>query len=160
MKGSEGMEQRYERILVGMDGSDQAKDAFKKAIEVARRNQGEVVVAVIIEQQVPVMTMGYAPLSESILDELARQAQELIKECEEYATSVDFHQVTGVINYGSPKSLLAYELPKKYQIDLIMVGQSGLNAMERFVTGSVASYVILNAPCDVLIISSHQVTKE
>lgn len=34
-----------------------------------------------------------------------------------------------------------------------MVGQSGLNAVERFITGSVASYVIRQAPCDVLIIT-------
>lgn len=43
-----------------------------------------------------------------------------------------------------------------------MVGQSGLNAVERFMTGSVASYVIRRAPCDVLIVSDEEeaATKE
>ena len=57
---------------------------------------------------------------------------------------------------------MAINLPKKYKIDLIMVGQSGLNAVERFMTGSVASYVIRRAPCDVLIVSDEEeaATKE
>ncbi|WP_313540665.1 universal stress protein, partial [Enterococcus sp.] len=45
--------QRYQNILVGIDGSEQAKDAFKKAVEVARRNQGKVYAATIIDQQMP-----------------------------------------------------------------------------------------------------------
>ena len=49
---------------------------------------------------------------------------------------------------------MAKELPEKYQVDLIMVGQSGLNAVERLMTGSVASYVIREATCDVLVVSS------
>ena len=48
---------------------------------------------------------------------------------------------------------MAKQLPEKYGIDLIMVGQSGLNAVERFITGSVASYIIREAKCDVLVVS-------
>ena len=36
------MEQEYQNILVGIDGSKQALLAFRKAVEVARRNQGTV----------------------------------------------------------------------------------------------------------------------
>lgn len=43
--------QAYKNILVGIDGSDQAKEAFKKAVEVARRNEGKIYVANVIEQQ-------------------------------------------------------------------------------------------------------------
>ena len=44
------MEQRYQTILVGVDGSSQAEDAYKKAVEVARRNNARVVVAYIVDQ--------------------------------------------------------------------------------------------------------------
>jgi nucleotide-binding universal stress UspA family protein len=37
-----------------------------------------------------------------------------------------------------------------------MVGQSGLNAVERFMMGSVASFVIREARCDVLIVSPEE----
>ncbi|OTN75706.1 hypothetical protein A5886_000782 [Enterococcus sp. 8G7_MSG3316] len=144
--------QRYQNILVGIDGSEQAKDAFKKAVEVARRNQGKVYAATIIDQQMPTM-MGYAPLDSSILEQEKDTAQKMIDECKAYAKSVDFALVEGVIAYGSIKDALATQLPDEYNIDLIMVGQSGLNAVERFMMGSVASFVIREARCDVLIVS-------
>ncbi|WP_461197824.1 universal stress protein [Enterococcus sp. N249-2] len=144
--------QRYQNILVGIDGSEQAKDAFKKAVEVARRNQGKVYAATIIDQQLPTM-MGYAPLDSSILEQEKDTAQKMIDECKAYADSVDFHLVEGIIAYGSIKDALATQLPEEYAIDLIMVGQSGLNAVERFMMGSVASFVIREARCDVLIVS-------
>ena len=62
--------QRYQNILVGVDGSDQANEAFKKAVEVARRNQGKVY-ANIIDQQIPTM-MGYAPLDTTIIEQEKR----------------------------------------------------------------------------------------
>lgn len=144
--------QNYQNILVGIDGSEQAMDAFKKAIEVARRNQGKVYAVNIIEQHIPTV-MGFAPLDTSIVEQEKETADELIEECKRYAHSVDFKGVEGIIAYGSAKEAMAKQLPKEYQIDLIMIGQSGLNAVERFMIGSVASYVIREARCDVLVIS-------
>lgn len=146
------MEQTYQTVLVGVDGSLQAQEAFEKAIEVARRNNGRVIVVKVIEQQVP-STMGFAPLGESVLAQEENDANELIQKCKDYANSVSFENIEGVVIYGSTKIVLTSELPERYDVDLIMVGQSGLNAVERFITGSVAGYIIRQAPCDVLIIT-------
>ena len=145
--------QRYQNILVGIDGSDQAMSAFKKQ-EVARRNQGKVYAATIIDQQVPTM-MGYAPLDSSILEQ-KRYGEKSDRRLQAYAKSVDFDLVEGIVAYGSIKDALATQLPDQYDIDLIMVGQSGLNAVERFMMGSVASFVIREARCDVLIVSPEE----
>ncbi|MGX7196021.1 universal stress protein [Enterococcus olivae] len=146
------MEHTYQTILVGIDGSNQAKEAFEKAVEVARRNQGKVIVATVIEPQTNT-TMGYAPLVESIVEIEERNAKEMIQEAKAYAASVAFDAVEGVVAFGSAKTALSKELPKNYGVDLIMVGQSGLNAVERFITGSVASYIIREAKCDVLVVT-------
>ncbi|KAB5915090.1 universal stress protein, partial [Bifidobacterium adolescentis] len=37
-------------------------------------------------------------------------------------------------------------------VDLIMLGATGLNAVERLFIGSVSEYVIRNATCDVLVV--------
>lgn len=147
------MEQTYKRVLVGIDGSDHAFEAFKKAVEVARRNEGEVIVAAIIEQQLPTI-MGMYPVGESFLEEESQRKNQLLDECLTYAQSVNFPSVKKVLTYGQPKNLLATELPRDYQIDLIMVGQSGLSQLEKMMIGSVASYVIRKAPCDVLVVST------
>ncbi len=53
--------------------------------------------------------------------------------------------VTSVVEYGSPKQLIAKEIPEDNQVDLIMLGATGLNAVERLFIGSVSEYVIRNA---------------
>lgn len=152
------MEQRYQTILVGVDGSSQAEDAYKKAVEVARRNNGRVVVAYIVDQPMSSF-MGYAPLNESVLDHEKELGSVLLEELENYAKSIDFTNVETVLAFGSAKQMIGKELPEKFDANLIMVGQSGLNAAERFITGSVANYVIREARCDVLIVSPKEEEK-
>lgn len=151
--------QSYQNILVGVDGSDQAMEAYKKAIAVAQRNNGKVYVANVIDQQF-YNYMGYIPVSESVIDQQSADAKNLIQNCKEYAHSIGFTEVEGIVAYGSAKEAMAHTLPKRYEIDLVMVGQSGLNAVERFMTGSVASYIIRQAPCDVLIVYPTDENKE
>lgn len=146
------MEQEYKRILVGIDGSEQAQLAFEKAVEVARRNHGTVYVANVIDQQITTM-MGYSSLNQNIIDQETASAKEMIEACKKYGQDHDFPNIEGIITYGSAREAMAHKLPAKYEIDLVMVGQSGLNAVERFMTGSVASYVIRQALCDVLIVT-------
>ncbi|EOL44515.1 universal stress protein [Enterococcus caccae] len=143
--------QTYKNILVGVDGSDQANLAYHQAIEVAKRNNGRVIVAHIIENKVYTM-MGYSSLNDGLLDQETENAKELLDDCKDYAKSVDFTQVETIVAYGSAKEVMCQELSKKYDVDLIMVGQSGLNAVERLMIGSVSSYIIRHAPCDVLIV--------
>ena len=143
--------QSYQNILVGIDGSDQAMEAFKKALAVAKRNHGTVYVANVIDHQVYTF-MSYSPLNENIMDLLTADAKNLINECKAFGKEYGYNKIEGIIAYGSAKEAMARTLPEKYDIDLVMVGQSGLNAVERFMTGSVASYVIKEALCDVLIV--------
>jgi nucleotide-binding universal stress UspA family protein len=143
--------QSYQNILVGIDGSDQATEAFKKALAVAKRNKGTVYVANVIDHQIYTF-MSYSPLNENIMDQLATDAKELINQCKAIGKDFGYTKIEGIIAYGSAKEAMAKTLPEKYNIDLVMVGQSGLNAVERFMTGSVASYVIKEASCDVLIV--------
>lgn len=150
------MEQSYKTVLVGLDGSPQANYAFECAIEVARRNEGRVVAVSVIQQQM-FDFVGYGNVSQDSLDIETKQFQTLLLEVKEWAKSIDFENVETEVLFGSPKQLLAKGLPKKYDVDLIMVGQSGLNAIERFMIGSVSDYVIRNAPCDVLVVAPEKV---
>ena len=56
------------------------------------------------------------------------------------------------ILYGYPKTLIANFNESKEPIDLIVMGATGLNAVERALVGSTTSYVVNHAPCNVLVI--------
>lgn len=144
--------QEYQSILVGTDGSEQANLAFEKAIAVAKRNDARVVVAHIMENKLYGGTMSFSTFTPDLLQAQAEQAQILLDSCVEKAKKLDYDHVETVLEFGSPKVLMAKDLPERFKTDLIMVGQSGLNAVERLVMGSVSDHIIRTAPCDVLIV--------
>lgn len=139
----------YSKILVPVDGSNEARLAFEKAIEVAKRNRAQVLIAHIIDTRVLQTPTGFEG---NFNEEIQRQTENLFQEYRQYAQEHDFNDINFVLEYGSPKVYISKNIPKDYQIDLIMMGATGLNAVERLFIGSVSEYVIRNAHCDVLVV--------
>ena len=139
----------YSKILVPVDGSNEARLAFEKAIEVAKRNRAQVLIAHIIDTRVLQTPTGFEG---NFNEEIQRQTENLFQEYRQYAKEHDFNDIDFVLEYGSPKVYISKNIPKDYQIDLIMMGATGLNAVERLFIGSVSEYVIRNASCDVLVV--------
>lgn len=150
--GGHNMEtQEYQMILVAVDGSPQSREAFEKAVQVAKRNHAKIILTSVVENQVYGM-IGYSTMNAELLQNETDQVKKMLEEYKDYAHAAGLEDVEVVVSFGSPKSVIIDELAPKYHVDLIMVGQSGLNAVERFVMGSVSSYIIRHAPCDVLVV--------
>ncbi|MGM9902752.1 universal stress protein [Enterococcus sp. 10A9_DIV0425] len=143
------MLQQYKKIMVAVDGSAEAELAFKKAVNVALRNNGELLLAHVID------TRSFQTIS-SFDGMLAEQATEMAKQTladyEATAKKAGVQTVSTVVEYGSPKHIIAKEIPEDHHVDLILLGATGLNAVERLFIGSVSEYVIRNATCDVLVV--------
>ena len=58
------------------------------------------------------------------------------------------------------RRFLAKDIPNKYHVDLIVVGQTGMNVVERWMMGSVSEHIIRHAPCDVLIVRNKKQDEE
>ena len=103
------MLQQYKKIMVAVDGSDEAELAFKKAVNVAIRNNGELLLAHVID------TRSFQTVS-SFDGMLAEQATEMAKQTladyEANAKKAGLNNVTTVIEYGSPKQIIAKEIPE------------------------------------------------
>ena len=78
----------------------------------------------------------------------------MLEEHQEEAKQAGVEQVTTVLEFGSPRQKIPKEIAKKYDIDLILTGATGLNAVERVMLGSVSEAITRTAPCDVLIVRS------
>lgn len=143
------MVQQYRKIMVAVDGSAEAELAFRKALNVAKRNEAELVLAHVID------TRAFQTVS-SFDGMLAEQATEMAKQTlKDYQTEAEsrgVQKIETVIEYGSPKPIIAKQIPDEHKVDLIMLGATGLNAVERLFIGSVSEYVIRNATCDVLVV--------
>ncbi|MHC5229906.1 universal stress protein [Enterococcus sp. LJL99] len=143
------MTQNYQKIMVGVDGSAESELAFQKAMNVAKRNNAELMLVHVID------TRAFQSVS-SFDGMLAEQATEMAKQTmagyKEQAEKHGCKKIVTTIEYGSPKPIIAKQLPQQYDVDLILLGATGLNAVERLFIGSVSEYVIRNASCDVLVV--------
>lgn len=139
----------YQHILIAVDGSKEAEKAFKKSVHVAKRNNAHLYIGHVIDIR------AFESVS-SFNEKLAEEAGQIAKQTlDNYVAYAEKHGVTNVdclIEFGTPKTIITKELPKKHNIDLIMLGATGLNAVERMLIGSVSTYVTRHAECDVLIV--------
>ena len=146
------MYQEYSRILAPIDGSDESRLAFKKAAAVAKRNNATLIVAHIIDTSAFQTTNMY---NEVIPEAVTTRAKVMLSDYEEEARKAGIERVETVIDYGSAKYQICHTLAPEHKADLIMIGATGLNAVERLFIGSVSEYVIRNAPCDVLVVRTN-----
>ncbi|EKW98990.1 universal stress protein [Ligilactobacillus saerimneri 30a] len=145
------MLQKYKNILVPVDGSYESELAFKKAVAVAKRNGSDTKLHLVHV----VDTRAFQNIS-SFDTEMVEQVTETArKTMEGYVAEGKQNGVENIsyaIEYGAPKVLIAKDIPAKEHIDLILIGATGLNAVERLLIGSVTEYVTRTAACDVLVV--------
>ncbi|HJF18984.1 MAG TPA: universal stress protein [Enterococcus columbae] len=143
------MLQEYKKIMVAVDGSKEAELAFKKAVNVARRNDSELLLAHVIDTRA---FQTISSLDGLMMEQASEMAKQTLADYQKMANDSGVSKVKAIIEYGSPKSVIAKELPDTEKVDLIMLGATGLNAVERLFIGSVSEYVIRHAVCDVLVV--------
>lgn len=146
------MSTKYKNILVGIDGSQEAEWAFKKALTIAKNDNATLVLAHVIDTRNFPTVEAY---DTTIRDRSEIYAKELISKYEAEAKAAGLTNVVSEIVLGSPKAQISKELPKKYSIDLIICGATGLNVVERFLIGSVSESIVRHARCDVMIVRTN-----
>lgn len=141
----------YKNILVAIDGSEKAEKAFMKAVAAAKRNQATLHILYVNE-----VTGNYFGdfgfLTPNLQEELDEVAEKQMNEHRNLAIEKGLTDIETYILYGYPKTLIANFNESKEPIDLIVMGATGLNAVERALVGSTTSYVVNHAPCNVLVI--------
>ena len=144
----------YTRVMVALDGSKTSEIAFKKAVDIVARNQGKLYIAHIVDTRtLQVFPQYERPLNGSdFLNQQSNAAKQTLDKYKEWAEQRNVTDIEIIIKNGSPRTELADVLPEEYEIDLLILGATGLNAIERAFVGSVSQYVVRNAPSDVLIV--------
>ncbi|MDR2465473.1 MAG: universal stress protein [Streptococcaceae bacterium] len=143
------MLQTYQTILAAVDGSKESRIAFEKAVNVAKRNDGLLILAHVVDTRAFQTVSVYENVA---IEQSQEMAQKTLDELKAEAEKNGVANVQTIVEYGNPKSMLGTTIPKNSKVDLILLGATGLNAVERLFVGSVSEYVIRHAPCDVLIV--------
>jgi nucleotide-binding universal stress UspA family protein len=137
-----------ERIVVGVDGSEQSCTALDWAIRMARC-AGSEVIAVYATRAHSRRRVGVAPPAEFDTDRVLRAAFE--KEwCKRLAAAGIPHRT--LVREGQPASVLA-GVAEQVGADLIVVGRRGRVGVAEFVLGSVSHELTQHAARPVLLVS-------
>ena len=141
------MANHYKSIVVAVDGSKEAEYAFRKSIDVAKRNKGSILNIVNILD-----TRSFETYERSSVERAQQRSEELVNGYKAQAEAEGIENVKVVIEQGSPRNIITKEIANLVDADLIMCGATGLSAVQRFLIGSVSEAIVRTASCDVLVI--------
>lgn len=148
----------YKKILFGYDGSPESMAAFDRVIEVAKRNDAKLIIAHVVKRQhanTESVSLGFGVVStDDDIEDILRSREEKLEVLKQKANEKGIEDVEIALKIGSPKLMLSRELPKEYDIDLIVLGATGLGKVAQVFIGSTASYVVENSPTDVMIVKN------
>ncbi|KRN30038.1 universal stress protein [Lactobacillus selangorensis] len=147
------MEQEYKSILVPVDGSKEAELALSKAEEVAKRNHAHLDILNVLDTKQFAGNYG-GMLTGDAIYQISEDAQNYLNSLKYKAEQKGIKDISIHVRFGNPKPVIAQDFPTDHHTDLIMIGSTGLNAVERVLVGSVTSYVNRMAVCDVLIVKT------
>ena len=136
-------EDGYQRLLAAVDFSPSSDAALRQARAMALEHQADVIAQhVIDDRSLPPYFQGdfIEPQRES-----ARLAMQQLLRTLDAPPRID-----PVISTGKPAPALV-EAARAHAVDLIVVGDAGLSALDRFFLGSTADRLLRVATCPVLV---------
>ena len=137
------------RILVGVDGSKESRDAARFAAEIARATGSLLVIASSIPPTIPIE--GAPELVARDADLKVKEREEAKGFVEEIASSIGEEvAVETLITDGAPAVALS-DLARSGDVELVVVGHRGRNAVARALLGSVADRLVQISPKPVLV---------
>lgn len=147
----------FQKILVGVDGSESALEAVGVAAKMADTFDGELVllhvvqVSAIAEQALKISATAH--LSENPKGIMERLSQDVLDGAREQASSAGLteKQISTVTADGNQARELI-KTAKSRKVDLIVVGSRGRGRLEGLLLGSVSQKVAALSPCPCMIV--------
>ncbi len=142
----------YNKILVGIDGSEVSLQALKQAVDLARQLGSEItVVSVINEMKMP-FSAEFGLWARESHENLIRKVLESLNSA--IVKIRDNHpkmKVEARIEEGRPAKKII-EIADAEGFDLIVLGRRGNGLVDHFIMGSVSSEVVRTSHRPVLIV--------
>jgi nucleotide-binding universal stress UspA family protein len=128
-----------EKLLVGFDSSEQAIKALKYSVELCKHFENAKMTVLNVENGE--LHRLEPALTEKVGEQILNKA----------STLIDGVVCDRRLEYGKPAEMIM-KISKMDDYDLIVLGSRGLSSIRRFLTGSVGTYVSMNAERSVLLV--------
>jgi nucleotide-binding universal stress UspA family protein len=135
----------YDRIVITVDGSDEARRAARRGLRLARVSDATVTVLSVVEQKTLRLTETSAERTR-----LRERGEEALTEIEELASELG-RPVTTTLTKGKPGAQIS-EYADEQDADLIVVGRQESTGLGRRLLGSVTEKVLHRSDVPVLVV--------
>ncbi len=143
----------FDRIVVGTDGSETAKEAVRTAIELAKLTNSKLEIVSAYE---PVPSQRLREEGSGIAGDVSHvvNAREDVQFVLDKAAAEAKKAEVDVVTHpreGDPADAIL-DVAEEHKADLVMVGNKGMTGARRFLLGSVPNKISHHSPCDVWIV--------
>ena len=143
---------KIQTILVAIDFSDHAEQAFDVACELAEQWSATLHVVHAFEIIAPLVTPYQVSIPDTYLTEsrnvALRQLNDRVEKARALGLAVESHLTE------SPAAQAIARTAEEIGADLIVIGTRGMTGLKHLVLGSVAERTLRLAPCSVLAVKS------
>ena len=136
----------YRNVVVAYDGSDGARAALERAVEIAEAGQAALTVVEADPEKLPPFVPG-GPTGAS--PEVAARTR---RELRAAVDSLDPTLQASPWAVGGPAAKAILVVAEDIEADLIVTGSRARGAVARTLLGSVSNEILHGAPCDVLVV--------
>lgn len=135
------------KILVPIDGSDQAKKAFEEAVHFALTQNSELTILTVVADY---LRYDFGELNLRSKYQNSTAYEELLRQYQLFAQQAGIKEVSLKIKQGDPRKEIL-NVAKEEKSDLIIMGSTGKGMIDRLLIGSVSEFIMNHSSCDVLI---------
>ena len=135
------------KILVATDGSAHSMKAVARALELAEKQGAQVTLMSVAYYD----RRNFDEMPPFVSDKLEAEAQGALDKAKA-AFDAKGIQVETVLATGLVPANLIIRKAQDGKFDRIILGATGMNALERIMMGSTAAKVAAHAPCEVTIV--------
>jgi nucleotide-binding universal stress UspA family protein len=141
----------FHKILVAYDGSETARTALNKAIELKRVFEASILEVVhVFQVSNLVLNDAVIPEPAIVQAELYQAAEDIVDEAKLLVAPLSSATVT-LLDGGAPARVIL-DYAEVHQFELIIVGSRGLGSFKEIFLGSVSSEIVHHAQVPVLVV--------
>jgi nucleotide-binding universal stress UspA family protein len=135
------------KVLVATDGSEHSMKAVQRALELAEK-QGDQVTLMSVAYYVQ---GNFDSMPMNIQDKLEDEAREALKKGKALFDAKGI-PVETVLESGLVPANLIIIKAQEGKFDRIIIGSTGMSALDKILMGSTAAKVVAHAPCEVTVV--------
>ena len=140
----------YDRVFVSLDGTDRQDKVLERAILVAANNNADLYIGHVIDSTA-LETAGTYP--EDLIPELERGFRASIADGVARAEAEPgVGSVKVLVRCGRIRETLKEEMIDQVKPDVIVCGARGLYPIKYALLGSISTFLLRSAPCDILVV--------